>query len=223
MELFLADVKERRCSLLRASILGVVSAFGIYHVFFGLEHNILRSSITILALGLFIFYVLWVFRTHDVQRQIDKTEENTNNHSKDRNNDARFKNGKMKAMSISDTTKPTIHKLVRDNIVSGSTIYTDDSPSYVGSYRRHKAVNHSAKQYVNGMAHTNRIESVWAVLKRGLAGTYHHVSVKHLPRYIDEFSFRLNEGNCNVDTIDRMEALVKGFDDKRLTYKNLID
>ena len=125
-------------------------------------------------------------------------------------------------MPISDTTKPTIHKLVRDNIVSGSTIYTDDSPSYVGSYRRHKAVNHSAKQYVNGMAHTNGIESVWALLKRGLTGTYHNVSVKHLARYVDEFSFRLNEGNCQVDTIDRMKALAKGFAGKRLPYKELV-
>ena len=134
----------------------------------------------------------------------------------------RERGGKMKAMPISDTTKPTIHKLVRDNIVSGSTIYTDDNPSYVGAYRRHKAVNHSAKQYVNGLAHTNGIESVWAVLKRGLTGTYHNVSVKHLPRYVDEFSFRLNEGNCKVDTIDRMGALAKGFGGKRLPYKELI-
>ena len=50
-----------------------------------------------------------------------------------------------------------------------------------------------------GMAHTNGIESVWAVLKRGLQGTFHQVSVKHLDRYVNEFAFRLNEGNCQVD------------------------
>ena len=79
MKFFLADVNHRRCSLLRAGILGVLSAFFIYYFFFGLKHDILRSSITILFLGLPTFYVLWVFRTRDVQEQIDKTEENTNN------------------------------------------------------------------------------------------------------------------------------------------------
>ena len=79
MKFFLADVNHRRCSLLRAAILGVLSAFFIYYFFFGLKHDILRSSITILFLGLPTFYVLWVFRTHDVQKQIDKTEEGTNN------------------------------------------------------------------------------------------------------------------------------------------------
>ena len=79
MKFFLADVNHRRCSLLRASILGVLSAFFIYYFFFGLKHDILRSSITILFLGLPTFYVLWRFRTHDVQKQIDKTEEGTNN------------------------------------------------------------------------------------------------------------------------------------------------
>ena len=79
MKFFLADVNHRRCSLLRAGILGVLSAFFIYYFFFGLKHDILRSSITILFLGLPTFYVLWRFRTHDVQEQIAKTEENTNN------------------------------------------------------------------------------------------------------------------------------------------------
>ena len=72
------------------------------------------------------------------------------------------------------------------------------------------------------MAHTNSIESLWALLKCRLTGTYHNVSVKHLPRYIDEFAFRLNEGNCEVDTIDRIAALAKGFGGKRLSYKELI-
>ena len=71
------------------------------------------------------------------------------------------------------------------------------------------------------MAHTNGIESVWAVLKRGLHGTYHHVSVKHLGKYVDEFTFRLNEGNVKIHTMKRLESLVKGAVGKRLTYAEL--
>ena len=79
MKLFLADVNQRICSLLRASILGAVSAFFIYYVLGELGNKTLQNSITILFLGLPTSYVLWRFRTYDVQRQIDKTEENTNN------------------------------------------------------------------------------------------------------------------------------------------------
>ena len=72
------------------------------------------------------------------------------------------------------------------------------------------------------MAHTNGIESVWAVLKRGFNGTYHNWSKKHCDRYVDEFAFRLNEGNCQIDTMNRIESLCKGMDGKRLKYKELI-
>ena len=134
----------------------------------------------------------------------------------------RQRKGEIRAMVIPNTTKETLHPIIHNNVRVGSTIYTDDNPSYTGAYRRHKVVNHSAKEYVNSLCHTNSIESAWALLKRGLTGTYHNVSVKHLPRYIDEFVFRLNEGNCQVDTIDRMQALARGFGGKRLSYKDLV-
>lgn len=133
----------------------------------------------------------------------------------------RERGGKMKAMPISDTKKQTLHPIIRNNIVPGSTIYTDDNPSYVGSYRRHKAVNHSAKEYVNGMVHTNGIESVWAVLKRGYNGTYHNWSMKHCQQYINEFVFRLNDGNCQRDTQDRLDSLFSCMAGKHITYKGL--
>lgn len=72
------------------------------------------------------------------------------------------------------------------------------------------------------MAHTNGIESVWAVLKRGFYGTYHQFSTKHLQRYVDEFAFRLNEGNCEVHSMDRIDALTAKSVGVRLTYKDLI-
>lgn len=83
------------------------------------------------------------------------------------------------------------------------------------------SVNHSAKEYVNGMAHTNGMESVWAVLKRGYYGVYHNFSTKHLQRYVGEFAFRLNEGQCKNPSIDRINSLFDRFIGKTLTYKNL--
>ena len=69
---------------------------------------------------------------------------------------------------------------------------------------------------------TNSIESVWAVLKRGVYGSFHHVSPKHLGRYVDEFTFRLNEGNVERHTLQRLDSFVDGAAGKRLTYKALI-
>lgn len=60
---------------------------------------------------------------------------------------------------------------------------------------------------MNGMGYTNGIESVWAVLKRGYNGVYHNWGKKHAHRYVDEFSFRLNDGNCKINTTDRIKAL----------------
>jgi len=91
----------------------------------------------------------------------------------------------------------------------------------------HKAVRHSAKnkqsakKWVDGWAHTNGIESVWALLKRGFYGIFHNFSVKHMQLYVNECTFRLNEGNCKYDTVDRLKALVSGMQGKRLTYAAL--
>jgi len=62
----------------------------------------------------------------------------------------------------------------------------------------------------------------FAVLKRGLIGVYHHTSKKHLGRYVDEFAFRLNEGNVNRHTMERLDSFVTGVAGKRITYKQLI-
>ena len=72
------------------------------------------------------------------------------------------------------------------------------------------------------MAHTNGIESVWAVLKRGYNGTYHQWSFKHMARYVNEFTFRLNEGNVKRQTMERLDSLIDGAIGKRLTYQQLI-
>lgn len=72
------------------------------------------------------------------------------------------------------------------------------------------------------MASTNGIESVWALLKRGYHGKFHYFSKKHIDRYVNEFTFRLNEGSCKIDTIERMVNLTLKTVGKRITYKELV-
>lgn len=85
---------------------------------------------------------------------------------------------------------------------------------------KHEAVKHSISEYVRDQAHTNGIESFWASLKRGYHGTFHHVSERHINRYVNEFSGRHN--NRPADTLDQMKAIVRGLVGKRLQYRDLI-
>ncbi len=137
----------------------------------------------------------------------------------------RERGGKVTAKSIPDTKRKTIEQEIEANVASGATVYTDEFASYqnLGKRYDHQHVNHSAKEYVYGMAHTNGIESVWAVMKRGFNGVYHHWSVKHMDRYTDEFTFRLNEGNVSRDTMERIDKLVDGAFDKRLIFAALTE
>ena len=130
----------------------------------------------------------------------------------------------MIARPIAFTDRADLQGFVKEATDVGSVVYTDEAAAYQGmQHRSHWTVKHSANEYVKGMAHTNGIESFWSVLKRGLHGTYHHVSVKHLGRYVDEFSFRMNEGNVKRHTMKRLDSLIKGAVGKRLTYKTLTE
>jgi hypothetical protein len=75
--------------------------------------------------------------------------------------------------------------------------------------------------YVRGDVSTNSIESVWAVMKRGMHGVYHKASKEHLHRYVNEFTFRLNAGNVARHTLERLDSLVAAVAGKRITYKEL--
>ena len=136
----------------------------------------------------------------------------------------RERGGKTTALPIPDTTGATIQCEIHARVGIGANLYTDDSSSYCGIggiLYGHETVKHSAKEFVNGMAHTNGIESVWAILKRGYNGVYHHWSRKHMRQYIREFSFRLNAGNCAADTMDRLAALFRGMVGQTITYREL--
>ena len=119
---------------------------------------------------------------------------------------------------VGSTDKLTVQGFVRSKVKAGSKLYTDDSLAYEGLNR--ETVRHSLGEYVKGQAHTNGIESFWAMLKRGFYGTYHRMSPKHLSRYVQEFAGRHNERP--KDTADQLSAMVRGMCSKRLTYKELI-
>ena len=137
----------------------------------------------------------------------------------------RERGGRTVATPIKSTDKVTVQAAIHQHVEVGSTLHTDEAGAYTGigdSGFSHDAVNHSAGEYVRDSVTTNGIESVFAVLKRGLIGVYHHASQKHLGRYVDEFSFRLNEGNVKNHTLIRLDSFVAGVAGKRLTYKALI-
>lgn len=136
----------------------------------------------------------------------------------------RERGGKTLAKVIPATDAATIQNAICEHVKVGAMLNTDEASAYKGIegvlYDR-QSVNHKDGEYVRGDAHTNGIESVWAVLKRGLHGVYHHASPKHLNRYVQEFTFRLNGGNVNRSTMDRLDTFVAGTLGKRLTYKEL--
>ncbi len=84
----------------------------------------------------------------------------------------------------------------------------------------HMSVRHSVGEYVDGMAHTNGIESFWSMLKRAHKGVYHKISAKHLQRYVDEFAGR--HGVRERDTRDQMKSVVAGMVGKRLMHRELL-
>ena len=134
----------------------------------------------------------------------------------------RERGGGIRAMVIPGTSVAEIQPEVCAAVAPGATICTDEHAAYNGMEQfKHLSVNHSGKEYVNGEAHTNGIESVWAVFKRGLIGVYHHASKPHLNRYVNEFAFRLDDGNVKRHTMNRLDSLTAGAAGRRITYKEL--
>lgn len=136
----------------------------------------------------------------------------------------RERGGRTKAVLPEVVSSMSLEKAIRDNVEPGSTIHTDEFRQYrrVGKSFNHQKVNHIKGEYSKNGVTTNGIESVFAVLKRGLHGVYHHASKKHMGRYVDEFTFRLNDGNVKRHTWDRLDSFVSAVVGKRLTYKRLI-
>jgi transposase-like protein len=136
----------------------------------------------------------------------------------------RQRDGRTIAETIRGVDAETLTKEISGKVAPGSTLYTDDHQGYrhmKAEGYKHETVSHNNGEYVRDGVTTNSIESVWAVLKRGIHGVYHQVSPKHLNRYVDEFTYRLNEGNVKNHTITRLNSLIKDASGKRITYKDL--
>jgi len=136
----------------------------------------------------------------------------------------RERGGRTRAMTLADVSGVTLHETIHANIEGGSELHTDEHSGYQGHgyYYMHETVNHGAGEYSRSGISTNGIESVWAVLKRGLHGVYHHASPKHIARYVDEFTFRLNDGNVKRHTLNRLDSFIVESKGCRLTYAKLI-
>ncbi len=128
--------------------------------------------------------------------------------------------GQVRARVVQDTKAKTLQPFVERHTDAGAVVYTDEATAYKGINRTHETVCHSVGEYVRYMAHTNGMESFWAMLKRGYHGTFHHFSEKHMQRYVDEFAGRHN--HRSLDTIDQMNAVVTSLKGKRLKYSELI-
>jgi transposase-like protein len=108
--------------------------------------------------------------------------------------------GNVTARIIDKLDVPTVAKFVKETVSDSLTLVaTDNSHIYDGVQwgvlRRHESVDHSKDEYVRGIVHTATIDSFWSLLKRGIMGSFHHVSKDYLPLYINEFSWRYNNRN----------------------------
>ena len=130
------------------------------------------------------------------------------------------KTNRVDASVIPEPSRRELSSFIQERVAPGAAVYTDDHSGYEGIPFRHRSVRHSARQYVAGHAHTNGIESFWAMLRRGYYGTYHYMSPKHLQKYVDEFCGRHNVRR--LDTIDQMKVVAKGMVGKRLRWRDLV-
>jgi hypothetical protein len=132
--------------------------------------------------------------------------------------------GRTRALLLNAVSAADIQRAVRQHVASGSTIHTDEYAAYqrLAPDYRHQTVNHSLQEYYRDGVTTNAVESVFAVLRRGLHGVYHKASQKHLARYLSEFSWRLSEGAVTRHTWKRLDSFIAAVTGHPITYKELI-
>jgi transposase-like protein len=131
--------------------------------------------------------------------------------------------GSIYSKSMKAVSSKNIEKILKERVSLEATLNTDTFPIYEEpgkQFKKHQMVDHGAGQYVNGTAYTNTVEGYFSQFKRSLSGTFHHVSEKHLDRYLAKFDHRYNTRKEN-DGIRMTDAIKQSYC-KRLTYKDLI-
>jgi len=135
------------------------------------------------------------------------------------------RNGEKRSFHVANVNAETLRPILKKQIAAKANLVTDEASVYtkIGrDFKSHEVVNHSAKEYARGDINTNTVESSFAILKRGLYGTFHNVSEQHLQRYATEFDFRWNHrSSLGVEDNERAAAVLKGISGKRLTYRRI--
>lgn len=132
--------------------------------------------------------------------------------------------GKVRSFKVDGgVTSGSVRKVLSEQVDKASVLMTDDAGYYKKAGKQfadHQSVNHSAEEYVRGLAHTNTIEGFFSIFKRGMKGIYQHCGEQHLKRYLTEFDFRYNH-RAALKITDEMRAvaLLKGIEGRRLTYR----
>lgn len=134
------------------------------------------------------------------------------------------RDGKVRSFHVPNVTAKTLKPIIVANVNKATYVMTDDSavyPAVTKDFAGHGTVNHSAEEYVRAQFwHTNTVENFFSIFKRGIIGTYYHVSEAHLHRYAAEFDFRYNHRSAlGYSDMDRTEAMMKQIGGKRLTYR----
>lgn len=131
------------------------------------------------------------------------------------------RDGDTKSFVVNNVKGKTLKKLIKDNVIETAHVMTDEFKAYNGLKKqvaKHSTVEHGRKEYVRGIVHVNFAESYFSLLKRGILGTFHHVSEEHMPRYLSEFDYRWNRRDKN-DGERTIEAILNSKG-KRLMYRD---
>ncbi len=130
--------------------------------------------------------------------------------------------GKARLRVMPRVNSKTLKAALLENVELSSMLITDELAAYRQAGKAfaggHQTVNHGGREYVRGDIHSNTIEGLFSLLKRGMYGTFHSVSKKHLHRYLSEFAFRYNARK--VDDAERVSHAIRAAEGKRLTYKD---
>jgi hypothetical protein len=130
---------------------------------------------------------------------------------------------KVRTFHIHRANSEEVRNVMVRNVSRKSALHTDERPIYTElgkEFDTHETINHRSGEYVRGKVHTNTVENVWSVFKRGMHGTYQHCGEAHLHRYLAEFDFRYNRrAKLGISDGERAADAVRGAEGKRLMYR----